>query len=190
MASEIDLNDRQKILLLSIDAMRRNGLPMDPMSVQKMVFLVTKLMPERLKDYDNDYLPYDFGPYSELVETDVARMQDLGLLNGDLQVDSTFNEMKHEISRKDIELDEIASLVSSFKDFDRDDLVYVVYKLYPDYTVGSKIKSYVRSKKLESMSFDAEGLRKEKKLEIVTDKGRKVKVELVDGRIILSEVGR
>lgn len=189
MVSEADLNERQKILLLSIDTMRSNGLPLDPLSVQKMVFLVAKLLPERLKEYNNDYFPYDLGPYSEMVETDIVRMQDLGMLDSNLNVDSSSSGIVRNV-KLDGDLRDVVDLVSSFKGFDRDDLVYVVYRLYPDYTTDSKIKSRVRSRKLEAMSFDTEGLRNEKQLEIVTDKGRKVKVELVDGKIILRDAGR
>lgn len=189
-----DLKVRQEILLLSIRVMAVNDIPLDPLSVQKMAFLVTKLLPDKLEDYDRDYIPFDLGPYSELVETDIVRMQDLSLLPGNLENKAAFKSEAaraiEKIETTDKSIQEVVNLIASFKGFSRDDLVYTVYNLYPEYASGSKIRSRVKSRRLESISIDMGDLSNQKGMEIVTDKGRKVRVELVDGKIIFKEVER
>lgn len=177
----------QRNLMYSLYLLNKENATLDSTSLQKFMFLITKNFPEIFRDYNQDYEPYDFGPYSEDVEHDASRLQNMRLLDNRLKVPEASSELIKQIERSDEEL--YASLeeyVRGMGQIGRDDLLYIVYRLYPDYTSRSRISHRIKSKNYETSVIDLELLKREKEIRVTTDRMNTLIVKLVNDRIRVS----
>ena len=161
----------------------------DKTSLQKIVFLLTKSYPNDLNRYNNDFVPYDFGPYSEEVEEDVAWMQTIGVLDYQLKVREENNNLITQIESLNPEIiDHVDEFMTGFIDLNRDELLYIVYNLYPTYITSSKIVRKVNKLvKFESFKIPLSKLEETQTLQIVSDKGNVVSVRLENGKLIVKD---
>ena len=177
---------KQRNLLYSIYLLNRQNAYLDATSLQKFIFLITKSFPSDFKDYNVDYEPFDFGPYSEEVENDAARLQTLGLLDDELKVPPRNSELIAQIKESNVPLmTSLADYVDAIARLSKDDLLYIVYNLYPEYTKRSKITQSVSSRNYESSTIDLKKLEENKEIFIETDKKTKLTVRFEDGKITI-----
>lgn len=182
-----NFTEEQKVILYTLGLLERNNRMLDLTSLQKILFLVTKNFPEMLYIYNEDYEPFDFGPYSELLERDVARLQDLNVVDKNLIVKEENKGLLIEYEKTNRkESANIAEFLDGFMDLSRDDLLYVVYKLYPEYTTKSRIAKKIRSEKYDSYNIDFDELKIKGSMTIVTEKGTMIMVKLIDDRIVIT----
>lgn len=185
-----ELSESQKYLVYlfhKIDDKRK----WDKTSLQKIVFLLTKEFPDKLDRYNRDYVAYDFGPYSEEVEEDVAWLQTLGIITDRLTVTVDSQNLVDQIEKEkaDFALN-IEPFLEGFIDLSREDLLYVVYNLYPSFTTGSKILHRVsKVKGFESIHFQLSHVQEGQSLELTTDRGNVVMVSKEKGKLTIT-VGR
>lgn len=182
-----NLTEEQKVTLYTLGLIEKNNRNLDLTSLQKILFLVTKNFPDKLSTYDEDFEPFDFGPYSELLERDVARLQDLDVVDKNLVIKDDSKSLLTEFEKVNgKESTDIAEFLDGFLDLSRDDLLYVVYKLYPEYTTKSKILKKIRSTEYDAYNIDFDELKKNGSMTLVTEKGKKIMVKLVDEKIIVT----
>lgn len=172
MVSEKDLTKEQKAVLFIIDRLGER-FSIDNLYIQKAVFLVSKLLPESIAIYD--YEPHNMGMFSPEVESIIKREQDLGLIK-DLNVTSTGKRVIETIQKED-DVDEINQVFVDINELGKEDILYLLYQLYPEFTVNSKIKERVDSYKLQSATIDLIKLKEGDEITIKTDKGNFIKLK-------------
>lgn len=134
------LNPVQKYALLYASA--RDGEPVrGKLWYQKGIFLLMQKVPELTADLA--YEPALMGPLSEALEWEIDQLEGLGLLD---KMNSAFTPsefgarsseiIRDETSESDLEyIEEVKELLN---DLPKDELLVLVYTLYPDMTVESK----------------------------------------------------
>ena len=159
----------------------------DNLYLQKIFFLVTKLFPKEMEYFDIDYSAYNLGPYSTLVSETVERLNELDIIdlkNGDLSESGhkLLKKVENEDNQKANTLNEFLNKIEKLP---KDELLYVIYTLYPNYTVNSKIKKLINSHLFESATIKLENLSEDKETTFITDKGNKIRVKKSNGKIVI-----
>jgi uncharacterized protein YwgA len=171
MVNKNDLTSEQKAILFIVGKLRER-FSIDKLYLQKMVFLISKLLPDAIAVYD--YEPNDMGMYSPEVELMVKREEDLGLLKG-LEITPLGSKVLSEITKEE-EIKAIEGIFGDLSELSKEDIVYLVYNLYPEFTTISKIKDIVDSYKLQSATIDVFELPEGKVISIKTDKGNFIRI--------------
>lgn len=179
-----DLTDNQKIILLALDDLD-NKSKINNLYIQKMFFLVTKLMPDKLSEFNNDYQAYDLGPYSDLLAEYLHYLTDLGFVDKEQQTltnkaRAIIPKIKHGFRK---ETNALGDFINDLKPLNDGELLYLVYRLYPEYTTGSKISSMVKSKLFQAFTIKVTSLKENNEIVVKTDKGNLIKVKK-EGKVI------
>jgi len=173
-----DLTEEQAAILFIISKLSER-FTIDKLYIQKIVFLVTRLLPDTLAIYD--YEPAQMGMYSAEVMLTVKREEDLGLIER-LKLTPTGKDIVSQISKTE-SIRKIDGIFSSVEELGKSDILYLLYNLYPEFTINSQIKESVDSYKLQSATIDTKALREGAEKVIKTDKGNSIVVRK-DGMVI------
>lgn len=160
--------------------------------IQKMAFLVDKIMAQPELDEEFDFGPDKFGPMSENVEGSIE-----ALINWGYAIPAGQNSKGATLTEEGIELVEAATekypgirnlceyLNENMSDLTVNELVKVVYRLYPEDTVNSLIRNeMVQTDKVDSFIIDPH---RSGKYEVVSENGTTICVK-ADGGVIRLEV--
>lgn len=184
MVNENDLTDEQKAVLFIISKLT-DRFAVDNLYIQKAVFLISKILPDSVAIYD--YEPHNFGMFSPEVESIIKREQDLSLMN-DLKITDIGKEIIKKISNTE-NIRKIDQIFSDIEGLGREDVLYLLYKLYPEYTVNSTIKERVDSYRLQSAVIPTNELKEGQEMVIKTDKGNFIRVKRSGNTIKILEYG-
>lgn len=184
MISDKDLTDEQKAVLFIVNKLAEK-FSVDKLYIQKVVFLMSKILPDIVTIYE--YEPYKFGMFSSEVELIIRREQDLNLMK-DLNITETGKEVVASISKTE-EMQQINQVFADIAGLGKEDILYLLYKLYPEFTTKSTIKERVDSYKLQSATIPTGHLKDGQDMTIKTDKGNFIKVKKENGVIKILEYG-
>jgi predicted transcriptional regulator with HTH domain len=112
------------------------------------------------------------GMFSPEVESIINREQDLGLMK-DLSITEEGKKVLSEI-QKDEPIKQMGKVLSDIDELGKEDILYLLYQLYPEFTVNSRIKEQVDSYKLQSATIDLKKLEEGDEALIKTDKGNTI----------------
>ncbi len=189
MVNKDDLTIDQKAVLLSLASLNKK-YSRSRIYFEKFLFLLTKSLPDLLEDLNNTFEAYKMGPYNEYADEIIEGLRDLHLLEPDNQL-SEEGEMVVQELRNDKEsqpiLNKIHELKEILDDINVDDILFLTYKLYPDYASQSVITDKVRSDKLEAYKIDLSNLREGQILSVKSDKGNSIKVKREGNRLVILE---
>lgn len=184
MVSENDLTDEQKAVLFIINKLTER-FAIDNLYIQKAVFLISKILPDTVAIYD--YEPHNFGMFSPEVESIIKREQDLNLIR-DLEITDIGKNVIEKISNTE-RMKEINQIFLDIEGLGKEDVLYLLYKLYPEFTINSKIKERVDSYRLQSAIIPTGDLKDGQEIVIKTDKGNFIKVKRIRDTIKILEYG-
>jgi len=184
-----DLTINQKAVLLTLSKLPPQSRH-DRRFFEKLLFLVTKAQPELLEDIEDTFEGYRMGPYSEFVDELSHHLEDFGLikrmdLTGEGRTVAQKLAHDREIAPVLESLDETLNLA---RDFDVNDLLYLVYKLYPPLAERSEFPEEARSDKLEHFSIPVSRLAEGQSITVSSDKGGSVNATLRNGRLVLTPI--
>lgn len=181
-----DLTQEQRFLLIVVNKFGKEILK-DNLYLQKVFFLITKLFPEEMEYFNTDYSAYNLGPYSTLVSETVERVKELGIIDRD--TDDFSKEGLGLLRRVEVKekenANELNEFLSEIEKIPKDELLYVIYTLYPEYAIKSKIKDNVHSALFESATIELEKLREGETVTFKTDKETYIKVIKKKGKIVI-----
>jgi hypothetical protein len=185
-----DLTETQKAVVATIA-----GLPRTHQSnrvlFEKVLFLLAKSVPEELPDLEESFHPYKFGPYSEFVDEQILQLGDLGLLK-DTALAPAGRELAAMLTREPSFLpiaSALARVLDAIEGFSVDDVLFLVYRLYPDFTTESEIRDRVRSPVLAHFSVDLDRVSEGQSMTVTSDKGISLNVRRKGGKLELTPVG-
>ncbi|MEM3245599.1 MAG: hypothetical protein QXN16_02420 [Candidatus Micrarchaeaceae archaeon] len=161
-----DLTAEQKAILFIVDKLSQR-FSIDKLYIQKVVFLITHLLPDTFAIYD--YEPNKMGMYSAEVALTIKREEDLGLIEG-LKPTALGKEIISSISSLE-PIKKVSDILSAVEGLSKYDILYLLYNLYPEFTAASEIKESVDSYKLQSVTIDTDTLKEGQETQIKTDKG-------------------
>lgn len=140
-----DCDELQKFIILSVDANRE---PIrGRIKLQKMMFMLSNIIPEVAEQgsYDAD----NFGPYSEVVNSELEYLENVGvLLSGRSEIATTDvgREIAEDLARGE-DKDRL-SVLRSYKDFLNDlpskELLAYIYSAHPDMTSESMVVEEIK----------------------------------------------
>ena len=187
---EKDLTFEQKVIL---DAIYRIGdlkakRKMSKIKFEKLMFLLAKMYPSELEEISDTFEPYAMGPFSEYLDDDgLGRMEDLGLIKDYKEITPEGLEIAKQIIQQDENLKEIdkslKQLIEILSPLNDNDILYIIYNLYPKYAERSQVKNMARSENFETYEVDLNEISKgpSEIIEIKSDKGNRLKIKFENG---------
>ena len=140
-----DCDELQKFIILSVDA---NQEPiMGRVKLQKMIFMLSNIVPEvaEQSSYDAD----NFGPYSEVVDSELEYLENVGVLlsgRGEIATTGVGRVIAKELVKGEDE--SVLSVLCDYKDFLNDlpskELLAYIYSAYPDMTSESTVLEEIK----------------------------------------------
>jgi hypothetical protein len=189
MIDSKDLTIDQKAVLLVFSNIPRK-FKKSRTYLEKFLFLLVKAFPEMLDYFDSTFESYKYGPYNEYAEEVFDSLKDYRLIDDSYEFTSAGKKIVEEV-KKERETNPLVLRVEEFsdllKDLDIDDILYLTYNLYPDFTDKSVIRDKVRSSKLESFKVNIKELEGEKEIIVHSDKGSRIKLKKVSSRLEVTE---
>jgi uncharacterized protein YwgA len=163
---------------------------------QKVAFLLDRLFDDEELKTEFDFIPHDFGPWSEALKDTIDRMEVFGLISkqsnrkAQYSLTPTGRSLANEILKKNPSILRTASTVNNdFKQFSDDDIIGAVYELYPEYTTGSLIRDEIKACGYsDSLVIPIEIEKKRMPTEIKSRCGKKFLAEFKDGKIVVMEM--
>lgn len=147
---------------------------------QKYAFLLDKMINDEELDEDFNFIPHDFGPWSESLRDILDRLQNYELVNKIPNTKPNYiltvkgESLLHDIQKRYSKLLETAEIISNdFRNFSDDDVISMVYELYPNFTTSSMIKDRVKNC-ANSDFFEIPYSQKDGEFEIITRCGNKI----------------
>lgn len=184
-----DLTTDQKAVLLVLSSIPKK-YKKSRVYFEKFLFLVTKNFPEKLDYLDSTFESYKYGPYNEYAEEVLDSLKDFGLIDKSNDFSpkgmEIFEAIKMETEIKAL-ANKVEGLSEMLKDMNIDDILYVTYNLYPDFTDKSLIRSKIKSDKMETFKVDVSKFKNHSEIVIRSDKGSSVKMRKVDSRLEITE---
>ena len=172
-----DLSFNQKVILRVLEALPPKSKG-DRMFFEKFLFVLSKINSTLFQDICDTFEPHHAGPYNEYVDEVIQGLSDRDLIQHQ-ELTRSGVELVEKL-RDDPEfvpaLAEISELEELLRGFNLDDVLYLAYKLYPDYAVVSKIQQHVRSDTLESYEIPLAAMADDEELIFESDKGSRIKV--------------
>lgn len=189
---EDDLDDFSDVLLITamLIGTSENATMEHAIRIQKMAFLVDKIMAQPDLDEEFDFGPDKFGPMSENVESSIE-----ALVNWGYAIPAGHAEKGATLTDEGVEFVEAVAekypgvcslceyLNENMSDLSIKELVKVVYRLYPEDTVNSLIRDeLVQTERVDSLIID---LHKSGSYEIISENGIVINVEINNGVVTL-----
>ena len=192
--SPSSLSDNEKAILLTVASLPRE-YAMDRLFFEKALFLLTRTGLDELDLLADSFEAYEKGPYSPMADDTLLRLGDLKLLQkGTMVITPEGSRLARELE-SDPEfqrvVDSSRAMWGVLRDqkFSRNDLLYLVYRLYPEYAAASTMKPEdTHSDRLEHFTVREEGVPEGGALVIRSDKGNRLSVSKRNGRLMLSPV--
>jgi hypothetical protein len=188
MVDAQDLTVNQKAVLLSLAALPPR-FSHDRVYFEKVLFLLAKSDPVDLADIDATFEPWKIGPYNEYVDEVLTGLQDFGVVRGDRMALTPAGEAVAAALSKDPEVvrmrENLSTIVSAIGSFSVDDLLYLVYELYPEFAGKSEVRESARSEKLEHFSVQANKVPEGETISVQSDKGGRLKVRREKDRLLI-----
>jgi len=187
---EKDLTFEQKVILdaiYRIDNLKAKR-KMSKIKFEKLMFLLAKMYPSELEEISDTFEPYAMGPFSEYLDDDgLGRMEDLGLIKDYKEITPEGLEIAKQIIQQDENLKEIdkslKELIEILSPLNDNDILYIIYNLYPKYAERSQVKNMARSENFETYEVDLNEISKgpSKIIKIKSDKGNRLKIKFENG---------
>jgi hypothetical protein len=157
---------------------------------EKVLFLLSKSVPQELQDLEESFEPYKYGPYSEFLDEQLLQLQDLGLIEDTTLKSEGRRAAGRVLGDRDFApvSEALSTIMDSLKGFTVDDLVFLVYRLYPDFTKESAIRQKVKSSRLEHYSVDVDELPEGGSFTVTSDKGSTLNVRKQGDKLLLKPV--
>ena len=184
-----DLTIGQKAVLLTL-AKLPTGHRTDRRYFEKILFLLVKSQPKTLEDIEETFEGYKMGPYSEFVDELNHNLEDFGLAKR-MELTSTGRALAPKLEADP----SLAPIVESLNEtlrvtrqFDVNDLLYFVYRLYPEFAQESEFPEEARSRHLEHFTVPVGTLPEGGSVTITSDKGSTLNVRRTNGKLVLTQV--
>lgn len=179
MVDKNDLTDGEQLVLSLINNLNKHFSKVTKVLVQKVFFLVNRSLDDKYVQYESLH----YGMYSYDLEEILEKEEDLGLINDKRNVTELGELISKDIKpTQDVKLME--RIIDSIKDLNEEDITYLLYNLYPDFTKDSRIKEKVNSTKLESAVINLNGISVGESKKIKTDKNHTLTVKKLSNNSI------
>ncbi len=163
--------------------------------IQKYAFLVDKLIGSDELDSEFGFIAHDFGPWSEALADILDRLENYGLVKkkqnrkSEYRITDRSMAIIEEIERSRSQYIRAAETISKdFRRFTDDEIVAMIYDLYPDYASNSFIKEKMLS--CGSSDFFVVPIVQENTVSrIVSRCGRRLTVRRLGTKITVREMG-
>jgi len=189
-----DLDSVQEALLLLIGA-TGSGILSTELRIQKLGFLLAKSLQDEELDKDFDFVPYDYGPFSENLDSAIDLLGSQGYLTKDddrnvYRVTAEGKKIAELLARKNTHRAQIAKdLVEYLGKLHTDDLVGVVYELYPEYARSSVILDRLkRRRSYDSVTVPTTSAKGEQSHIVKSRLGRKLVVKAEGDTVHIVEI--
>ena len=187
MITKNDLTTDQKAVLLSLASLD-NKNSQYRIYFEKFLFLLTKSLPDVLEDLNDTFEAYKLGPYNEYADEIVDGLRDYNLMTSEKDLSEEGKRLANEL-RNDKEcqpiISKIQELNETLTELNVNDLLYLTYRLYPDYASQSVIAENVKSDKLETFKLNVDNLKEGQVLSVRSDKGNDIKVKKDGNKLII-----
>jgi hypothetical protein len=188
-----DLTTEQKVILdavYRIDTSRNNYNNVDKVKFEKILFLLSKKFPDELDYLNETFDAYAMGPYNEYLDDVMDSLLDLRLVKDYKTITEDGKRVLEGLNFRKAErkIDQaLKELVVFSANLSTDDLLYIVYKLYPSYAEKSNIWHRINSDKFETIEIPVENITQNdtRTIHIKSDRGNTVKVTIKDGKVEL-----
>lgn len=189
MVNRDDLTINQKAVLIALSSLNEKGLH-NRIYFEKFLFLLSKSLPDLLEDLADTFDAYKMGPYNEYADEIIDGLKNYNLMSSSTELSEEGKKLAEELKgdkeilpviKKTNELDE------TLKGFNVDDILFLVYNLYPDYTTQSQISNNVKSHKLEAFKFNINNIDNGNIATVTSDKGHKIKVRRIGDELVIME---
>ena len=191
-----DLSDVEKSALALVGYSKGGRMDGDT-RVQKLGFMAIKSSGNKDLDNDFDYRPHNFGPYSENLDYGIQQLIDYGLVAPigkppKFVLTDDGKRVLNEIEEEDNVLaDHIREMVKDLEHLSNDDLISIVYELYPTFTTNSIIVDKVKfCKRSDAIHVPLAKLKEGGKVAVTSRCGVKVIASMVDGVLRLEQPRR
>lgn len=172
-----DLSFNQKVILLTLEALPSTSKA-DRLYFEKFLFVMTKRDPALFEDINETFEAHKAGPYNEYVDEVLQGLGDHGLLKGQEPTLEGANLARSLRGDREVApvVHRLAEMADVLRGFSVDDLLYLTYRLYPEFAVASKIQHRIRSETLESFSIHLAQIPDGGELVVGSDKGSRIRV--------------
>ncbi len=181
-----DLDASRMAVLLTLDALPP-AKQKTRLIFEKILFLLTKNLPDELKDLNATFEAYRFGPYNEYADELIDGLDAAGLVEDGVPTDegAALARKVRDSGRGAQIAHELEGIVNATREMSTDDILYLVYSLYPDYAQSSEIRGRIRSYRLEHFSISVDELSEGEVMVVRSDKGSRLRVEKHGNRVLL-----
>jgi hypothetical protein len=184
-----DLTDSQKAVLLTISKLPPSHRK-DRRYFEKILFLLVKAQPQILEEIELTFEGYKMGPYSEYVDELNQNLEDFGLAKR-LELTPSGRSLAPQLEAEAALNPVVQSLNDTLevtKEFDVNDLLCFVYRLYPEFARESEFPTEARSQRLEHFSVPVGKVPEGSSITVTSDKGTSINVRRKDGRLVVTAV--
>jgi len=188
---EEDITDIEKAII-SLIAYSRNGRLDGDTRIQKLGFMFSKTSGDSNLDDEFSYMPHNFGPYSEEVEYGLKQLKQYGLINITgkpvkysltIEGNKLFKPME---KNKDVIVLHAKEILSQIDHLDTNELISVIYELYPTFTKNSIIVNKIKNcNASDSIHIPINKLQNGTEFTIKSRCGINVNVEFNNNKIII-----
>lgn len=192
--SPSSLSDNEKAILLTVASLPPDYAT-DRIYFEKALFLLTRSGLDELDLLADSFEAYDRGPYSPLADDMLLRLGDLKLLRkGSMAITSEGAKLARDLEsdpefRRVVERSRSLWDVLRSQKFSRKDLLYLVYRLYPEYAAASKMSiEDTHSDRLEHFTISESKVPEGGHIVVRSDKGNALSVTKREGRLVLAPV--
>jgi hypothetical protein len=178
-----DLTEADQAVLYLLNNTNKYFNNVTKLLVQKVFFLINRSLDDKYVQYESLH----YGMYSYDLEEILEKEEDWGLITTKRNLTDqgkTILEQINSSSELKLILKLIDEVVDSLKDLNEEDITYLLYHLYPDFTKDSRIIAEVNSYKLETATINLDEIGSGKSLNIKTDKNNTVIVKKVRDNLI------
>jgi hypothetical protein len=186
------LTESEKAILLTLASLPAE-FATDRVYFEKALFLLSRSGVDDLDDLADTFEAYDMGPYSPAADDTLLRMGDLKLVDkGTMSITDEGRRVATTLRedpsfRRVVEASDRLWEVLKGERFGRNDLLYLVYALYPEYAKASKLSLSERaSSRLEHFTIGEKDVPEGGVTVFSSDKGNAIKVSRKDGRLELA----
>jgi hypothetical protein len=183
------LTEIEKAILLTLASMPPEHAT-DRLYFEKALFLLSRGSADDLDDLAETFEAYDMGPYSPAADDTLLRLGDLKLVGkGTMSITHEGRRIASELRedpsfRTVVEASDHLWGVLKGERFGRNDLLYLVYALYPNFAKASKMPPSERaSSRLEHFTIREQDVPEGGVAVFKSDKGNAIRVSKKDGRL-------
>ena len=175
MVDKSDLTEADEAVLYMLNELNKYFNNITKTLVQKVFFLINRSLGDKYVQYESLH----YGMYSYDLEEILEKEEDLGVIDDKRKLSYSGQEVL--MQTRDSQLKKsIDTIIDSIKNLDEDDILYLLYHLYPDFTKDSRIINKINSYKLESATINLGEIKIGESKLIKTDKNNVLTVKKLD----------